>query len=64
VKVLWFVESVDEFADHTFDYMLTVCDNTKETCPILPGQRLRHRAPCTSRVRVPVFLVQCGILDH
>jgi arsenate reductase len=30
-------KSVDEFADQKFDYVLTVCDNAKETCPIFPG---------------------------
>ena len=28
---------VDEFADQSFDYVLTVCDNAKESCPIFPG---------------------------
>lgn len=28
---------VDEFADQPFDYVLTVCDNAKESCPIFPG---------------------------
>jgi len=37
-------KSVDEFAGQTFDYMLTVCDHAKETCPIYPGHsnRLHH----------------------
>jgi arsenate reductase len=37
-------KSVDEFADQTFDYVLTVCDHAKETCPIYPGHasRLHH----------------------
>jgi arsenate reductase len=36
---------VDEFAGQTFDYVLTVCDNAKETCPIFPGHGNRiHRA--------------------
>jgi arsenate reductase len=35
---------VDEFQDQSFDYVLTVCDNAKETCPIYPGQTNRiHR---------------------
>jgi arsenate reductase len=34
-------KSVDEFADQTFDYVLTVCDNAKETCPIFPGHANR-----------------------
>jgi arsenate reductase (thioredoxin) len=37
-------KSVDEFATRSFDYVLTVCDNAKETCPIYPGHgnRLHH----------------------
>ena len=35
---------VDEFAGQAFDYVLTVCDNAKESCPIFPGQGNRiHR---------------------
>jgi arsenate reductase len=35
---------VDEFQDQTFDYVLTVCDNARETCSIYPGQtnRIHH----------------------
>ena len=37
-------KSVDEFAGQSFDYVLTVCDNAQESCPIYPGQanRLHH----------------------
>jgi len=37
-------KSVDEFAGQRFDYVLTVCDNARETCPIYPGHtnRLHH----------------------
>jgi arsenate reductase len=37
-------KSVDEFNSRQFDYVLTVCDNAKESCPIFPGQttRLHH----------------------
>jgi arsenate reductase len=28
---------VDDFAGQRFDYVLTVCDNAKEACPIFPG---------------------------
>jgi arsenate reductase len=36
---------VDEFAGQQFDYVLTVCDNARESCPIYPGHanRLHHR---------------------
>ena len=35
---------VDEFNGQPFDYVITVCDNAKETCPIFPSatQRLHH----------------------
>ena len=35
---------VDEFQNQSFDYVLTVCDNARETCPIYPGQtnRIHH----------------------
>ena len=32
---------VDEFAGESFDYVLTVCDNAKETCPVYPGHTNR-----------------------
>jgi arsenate reductase len=37
-------KSVDEFAGENFDFVLTVCDNANETCPIYPGHTNRlHR---------------------
>ncbi|HYP06670.1 MAG TPA: arsenate reductase ArsC [Bryobacteraceae bacterium] len=35
---------VDEFAGEAFDYVLTVCDNAKESCPIFSGHanRIHH----------------------
>jgi arsenate reductase len=36
---------VDEFSGQGFDYVLTVCDNANESCPVLPGQGRRlHRS--------------------
>jgi arsenate reductase (thioredoxin) len=37
-------KSVDEFVGQEFDYVVTVCDNAKEACPIFPGsgQRVHH----------------------
>ena len=31
-------KSVDEFTGQSFDYVLTVCDNARESCPIFPGK--------------------------
>lgn len=28
---------VDEFKGQTFDYVITVCDHVKESCPVFPG---------------------------
>ena len=40
-------KSVDEFTGQQFDYVITVCDNAKESCPIFPGQgeRIHHSFP-------------------
>src|SRR5262245_26443287 len=37
-------KSIDEFAGQEFDYVLTVCDHAKETCPIYSGHmnRIHH----------------------
>ena len=32
---------VDEFQHQSFDYVLTVCDNAKESCPVFPGHSKR-----------------------
>ena len=29
-------KSVDEFLDKEFDYVITVCDNARQTCPFFP----------------------------
>lgn len=37
-------KSVEEFQHQQFDYVITVCDNAKESCPVFPwaGERLHH----------------------
>lgn len=34
-------KSVDEFAGQEFDYVITVCDNANEQCPLFPGNTKR-----------------------
>jgi arsenate reductase len=56
-------KSVDEFAGRNFDYVLTVCDNAKESCPVFPGHTNRlHRnfedpaaVQCSDEERLAVF---------
>jgi arsenate reductase len=37
-------KSADEFVGQDFDYIITVCDNARETCPVFPGRagRIHH----------------------
>jgi arsenate reductase (thioredoxin) len=34
-------KSVDEFANEDFDYVITVCDNANEQCPVFPAKTKR-----------------------
>ncbi len=48
-------KSVEEFAARDFDYVLTVCDSAKESCPIYPGHgnRLHHSFEDPAAVQGP-----------
>jgi arsenate reductase len=34
-------KSVEEFTGEQFDYVITVCDNAEESCPVFPGNAVR-----------------------
>jgi arsenate reductase len=34
-------KALGEFLDQPFDYVITVCDNAKESCPVFPGKAER-----------------------
>ena len=56
-------KSVDEFTGQEFDYVITVCDNANEQCPVFPGETKRIHwsfedpaaAEGDERVRLSVF---------
>jgi arsenate reductase len=35
-------KSVDQFVNDQWDYVITVCDDAKETCPVFPGKVKHH----------------------
>jgi len=34
-----YAKSIDEFLDEKFDYVITVCDQAKDSCPFFPGAK-------------------------
>jgi arsenate reductase (thioredoxin) len=36
-------KSIIEFKGKTFNYVVTVCDQARETCPFFPGEKQIHR---------------------
>ena len=45
-------KSVDEFIVQLLDYVVTVCDNANETCPVFPGNVQRLHWPFPDRAAV------------
>ena len=37
-------KSIEEFRGKIFDYIVTVCDHAKETCPFFPGDKILHQS--------------------
>ncbi|MBA7626038.1 Arsenate reductase [subsurface metagenome] len=37
-------KNIKEFIDEIFDYVVTVCDQAKESCPFFPGRKIMHKS--------------------
>jgi arsenate reductase len=37
-------KSIEEFRGKNFNYVVTVCDHAKETCPFFPGEKILHKS--------------------
>ena len=37
-------KSIEEFRGKNFNYVVTVCDNARETCPFFPGEKIIHKS--------------------
>jgi arsenate reductase len=37
-------KSIDAWKDTEFDYVVTVCDTARETCPFFPGRQVLHHS--------------------
>jgi arsenate reductase len=64
---------VDEFQGQKFDYVITVCDNAKESCPVFfsAAQRLHHSFEdpaalnCSEEERLALFRrVRCELRTY
>ncbi len=46
-------KSMNQFLGQTFDYVITVCDNAAEACPIFPGKATRLHRDFTDPAKAP-----------
>ncbi len=37
-------KSIEEFRGANFNYVVTVCDYARETCPFFPGEKIIHKS--------------------
>ncbi len=55
VDISWHTsKSMQQFIGQPFDYVLTVCDNAAEACPIFPGKATRFHHDFPDPAKAPV----------
>lgn len=37
-------KNIEDFRGEEFDFVVTVCDNAKESCPFFPGEKVVHKS--------------------
>jgi arsenate reductase len=37
-------KNIEEFRGENFNYIVSLCDNARETCPFLPGEEVIHKS--------------------
>lgn len=37
-------KSINDFKEMKFDFVVTVCDNVRESCPFFPGKKIIHKS--------------------
>jgi arsenate reductase len=37
-------KNIEEFRGSNFNYVVTVCDSARESCPFFPGEKIIHKA--------------------
>lgn len=37
-------KNIEKFRGKNFDYVVTVCDQARETCPFFPGEKILHKS--------------------
>ena len=50
-------KSIDQFLDQPFDYVITLCDEADEICPVFPGGRQRLHGTAVAGVHAQEFRV-------
>ena len=57
-------KSIEEFRGELFDYVVTVCDNARESCPFFPGKKVMHKTFEDPSKAVGSYEQIMGVFEH